>query len=71
MTATATDEITRDDIEAKFRELRGEVDEATSTARQYALIGGAVLAVGLVATAYWLGQRRSKKQTTLVEVKRL
>jgi hypothetical protein len=69
--ATAAKSITRDDIEAKFRELRGEVDTATASARQYLLIGGAVAAVGLVTVAFFLGRRRGKRTTTVVEVKRL
>ena len=72
MSATATTEhISRDDIEAKFRELRGEVDTAADTARQAFVIGGAVVAVAVVAVAFFLGKRRAKRTTTLVEIKRL
>ena len=69
-TATASRPITRDDIEDKFRELQGEVDTATDSARQILVVAGAVVAVAVVATAFFLGKRRAKKTTTLVEVKR-
>ena len=72
MTAAAVNErITRNDIESKFRELRGEVDTAADSARQYAILAGAVVAVAVVGVAFFLGKRRAKKTTTLVEVRRL
>jgi hypothetical protein len=69
--AIAEERVTRDDLESKFRELRGEVDSTASSARQFAIIGGAVAAVGALAVVYFLGKRRAKRTTTLVEVRRL
>ena len=63
--------VTRDDIEAKLRELRGEVDTAGDNAKQYALIAGAVVAVTVVAIAFAWGKRKGKKKTTVVEVRRV
>lgn len=63
--------ITRDDIESKLRQLRGEVDDVGNASKGYVLAAGAVLAVGLLAGAYLLGRRRGKKRTTLVEVRRV
>jgi hypothetical protein len=70
VTATTEETITREDLEAKFRELRGEVDETTASARQYLIIGGAVAVVAVVGVAFLLGKRRGKKTTTPVEVRR-
>jgi hypothetical protein len=69
--ATTTGEITRNDLETKFRELRGEVDSATDSAKQYVVVAGAVVAVTVIAVAFFLGRRRGKRSTTVVEVRRL
>lgn len=63
--------VTRADIEAKFREIRGEVDEATDTAKPYALVAGIAAAVAVVAVVYTLGRRKGRKRTTVVEVRRV
>lgn len=68
---SAATPITRNDLESKFRELKGEVDTAGTSARQYVVYGavGGVLAVA--GLAYLLGRRRGKKSTTVVEIKRV
>jgi len=76
--ATATQQVgdgtrtvTRDDIEAKLREIRGDVDSVGENAKQYALIAGAVVAVAVVGLAFALGKRKGKKKRTVVEVRRV
>ena len=77
MSKTATQKVSeggtvsRNDIEAKLRELRGEVDTAGESAKQYALVAGAVVAVVVVALAFTLGKRKGKKKRTVVEVRRV
>ena len=75
MTATKEIEegrtISRADIEAKLREIRGEVDSTSNNVKQYALVAGAVVAVAVVALAFTLGKRRGKRKTTVVEVRRV
>lgn len=61
----------RADLEAKLRELRGEVDTAAESAKSYAVAVGAVVAVGVVAVAFWLGRRRGRKSSTVVEIRRV
>ena len=68
---TATARISRDDLEGKFRELRGEVDQAAGSARGYALAVGAVVGVVVIGIAFWAGSRRGKKKRTIVEVRRV
>ena len=63
--------ISRDDIESKLRELRGEVDETGDNVRQYAVVAGAAVAVAVVALAFAWGKRKGKKKTTVVEVRRV
>jgi hypothetical protein len=75
--ATATQQVgegktvTRNDIEAKLREIRGDVDAVGENAKQYALIAGAVAAVVVVGLAFTLGKRKGKKKRTVVEVQRV
>jgi hypothetical protein len=64
-------EITRRDLETKFRELQGEVTSAGDSAKSYAVIVGAVAAVAVVGVAYFLGRRRGKRRSTVVEVRRI
>jgi 1-aminocyclopropane-1-carboxylate deaminase/D-cysteine desulfhydrase-like pyridoxal-dependent ACC family enzyme len=63
--------IRRQDLEAKIRELHGEVEETRQSAATTLVTVGAVIAVGLVAVAYLIGRRKGRKRTTVVEVHRL
>ena len=70
--ASATEgKVTKADIEAKLRQIRGDVDETAEAARPYLLIAGAVGAVALLGAAYLLGRRKGKKKTTIVEIRRV
>lgn len=63
--------ITRDDIEAKFRELQAEVDVVEDEARNYAVIAAVAGVVVVVAIAFVLGRRRGRRRGTVVEIRRL
>lgn len=63
--------ISRDDLESKFRELQGDVDEAKESAKTTLLTVGALLAVAVIAIAFLTGRRKGKKRTTVVEVRRI
>lgn len=69
--APRTSPITRDDLEAKLRELQGEVEETKESVLSTAITVGAVVLVGVVAVAFLMGRRRGKKRTTIVEVRRI
>jgi multidrug efflux pump subunit AcrB len=62
--------ITRDDIEAKLREIQGEVDETAESAKGMAVAIGAAVAVTVVVAVFLLGRRRGKRKMTIVEVRR-
>ena len=63
--------ISRDDIEAKFRELTGEVtDEVESTRSQIVTIGLAA-GVALVAVVFLIGRRNGRRRSAVVEVRRI
>lgn len=75
MTATATPtptgRITRDDLEAKFRELNGEVADLEERNKNTALIVGVAVGVAIVVGAYLLGRRRGRKARPVVEIRRV
>lgn len=71
MTTGADEPVTRGTIEAKLREIRGEVDSTAQSARPYAIVAGVVVAAAVVGLAYLLGRRKAMKRTTLVEVRRV
>ena len=63
--------ISREDIESKFRELQGEVDEVTDDVRSWAATAAAIAVVLAVLLAFFLGRTRGKRTRTYVEVRRL
>ena len=71
MTATENGRITRGDIEAKLRELRGDVEETGEAVveKGKAVIG--VVAAGVAGLIFLLGVRRGKKKSTVVEIRRV
>ncbi|MEJ7584009.1 MAG: hypothetical protein WKF43_07955 [Acidimicrobiales bacterium] len=63
--------VSRDDIEAKFREIQGELEETAESAKGMAIAIGAAVAVVVVLGVVLLGRRRGRKKTTFIEVRRL
>jgi hypothetical protein len=63
--------ITKDDIQAKLGELKGEVDERTEAAKTPVL----AIAIGVVfvavAAAYVLGRRKGRRRQTVLEIRRI
>jgi hypothetical protein len=68
---TSTTKIQPADLEAKFRELQGDVQETADEAKSYALVAAAVVIVGIAAVTFVLGRRRGRKKTTIVEIRRV
>jgi len=67
----ATERITRDQIEAKFRELTGDVaDEVESTRSQVVTVGLAAVVL-LVAAVFLIGRRSGRRKSAVVEVRRI
>ncbi|MEW6154643.1 MAG: hypothetical protein AB1673_11735 [Actinomycetota bacterium] len=70
MSAPAPARITRQDIEAKLRQVRGEVDTAGEAATKAGTMGAAVAGVVLIVAVYLIGKRRGRRSSTVVEIKR-
>lgn len=69
-TATPTT-ITRDDLEAKFRGLQGDIHgRVEDRKRTFASVAAGAGALALVIV-FLLGRRAGKKRSTLVEIRRL
>jgi hypothetical protein len=62
--------ISRDDIEAKARELVGAVDETRESVKNTAMLIGLAVA-GVVVAAFVIGRRRGSRNKTVVEVCRV
>ena len=62
--------ITRDDIEAKFRALTGDVDDIAEDAKTTAISIGAVVAAAVVVGVFLFGRSRGRRKTTMIEVRR-
>lgn len=63
--------ITRADIEAKLREIGGEVDDQLANTKQLAITVGAVVIAVVIAGVFLLGRRRGKRLATIVEIRRV
>ena len=66
-----TERITRDDIEAKFKELTGEVSDEVQATRSQAVTVGLAVGVALVAVVFLIGRRNGRRRSAVVEVRRL
>jgi hypothetical protein len=69
--STQTKKITRDDLEAKFRELQGGVEQKVQDKKSTVLTAAAVGGVLLLLVIFFLGRRSGKKKTTIVEIRRV
>jgi hypothetical protein len=71
MTEAATEKISPSDIEAKLRDVQGQVDAVKDNSRKKAVVGGVVSGVLLLLIIFFLGQRAGKKKSTILEIRRL
>jgi hypothetical protein len=65
------EKVTRADIEAKLRELRGELDERVGNVKVTVAVIGVAVATAAVVAAYWLGRRQTRKRQTVFEIRRI
>jgi hypothetical protein len=69
--AEPTTRITRDDLEAKFRELEGEAREHVASARTTLISAGVIGGLILLMLVFLLGRRGGKQRSTVVEIRRV
>lgn len=70
-TSNGNGRVSLGDIEAKLRDLKGDVDQGARTAKNGGAAIGAALAAAVVAIAFVLGKRKARKKTTVVEIRRV
>lgn len=63
--------ITPADIEAKFRDIQGQIDVVADDSKKRLAVAGAGVSVILVLLVYFLGRRAGKRKSTVVEIRRL
>ncbi|HZA75632.1 MAG TPA: hypothetical protein VE623_04495 [Acidimicrobiales bacterium] len=66
-----TTPITRDDLEAKFRELEGEARDQVASARTTLIMAGGIAAFIVLLLVFLLGRRAGKQRSTIVEIRRV
>jgi hypothetical protein len=71
VTTAEAPRITREDIETKLRQLKGEGEEVIEANRTRGLVVAVVAGIGVIALAYFFGRRRGKKKSAIVEIRRL
>ncbi|HEY8546247.1 MAG TPA: hypothetical protein VIL36_14405 [Acidimicrobiales bacterium] len=63
--------ITRDDLEAKLREVYSGASEQVASTKNTAITIAAVIGILLLIITFFLGVRGGKKKTTIVEIRRV
>lgn len=63
--------ITRDDLEAKFRSVQGDVSGAVQDRKRTLVTATAAGGFVLLLLVFLLGRRAGKKKTTIVEIRRV
>jgi hypothetical protein len=63
--------ITRDDIEAKLREVAGDVDTQVEAAKPKLLTGAIAIGIAALLFAYLLGRRGGRNRSAQIEIRRL
>lgn len=63
--------ITRDDIEAKLREVAGPVEAGVEKAKSIGVVVAVAVGAAFVVAAYMMGRRRGKKRSSVIEIRRL
>ncbi len=66
-----SERITREQIEAKFRELTGEVTDEVESTRSQVVTVALAAGVALVAVVFLIGRRNGRRKSAIVEVRRI
>jgi hypothetical protein len=66
-----TTRISRDDLEAKLRDLSGGLEDTVDAARPKVISSAAAGVLLLVLLAYLLGRRRGRARSAIVEIRKV
>jgi hypothetical protein len=69
--AERSEPVSRDDIEAKLRQIQGSAETTGESVKGIAVAAGATVVVGVVVLAYFLGRRKGRRRSTVVEIRRV
>ena len=68
---TETAGITPADIEAKFRDIQGQMDVVAEDSKKKLAVGAAVAALLILLVVYVFGRKAGKKSSSVLEIRRL
>lgn len=68
---TSAPRVSRADLEAKFRQLQGDVTDGLDSTRDVGRLAAGVGTVLVVGIVYLLGRRHGRKKRTIVEITRV
>lgn len=68
---TSAGRVTRADLEAKFRQIQGDVTTGLESGRDVGRLAATAGAVVLAGVVYLLGRRHGRKKRTIVEITRV
>jgi hypothetical protein len=71
LTTSSPAKITRTDLEAKLREVSGDVGDTVEAVKPQIFGGAAAGLLLAVIVAYLLGRRRGRKRSAIVEIRRV
>lgn len=71
MTAIEVPKISKDDLQDKFVELQGNIDNAATSAKDIGKKVGIIALVLILIIAFILGRKRGAAAKTVVEIRRL
>ena len=65
------EQISRDDIEAKFRELTGDMNSTAQRLTRGAVTAGSAVLIIVLILVFLIGRSKGKKKTTMIEIVRI
>lgn len=63
--------ISKEDLEAKFRQIKTDVDQVTTDKKNQIIPAVGLVAILIMLIAYLLGQRTGKKKSAVVQIRRI
>lgn len=63
--------ISKDDLEAKFRQIKTDVDQVATDKKNQVIPAVGLAAIVIMLIAYLLGQRTGKKKSAVVQIRRI